>query len=95
MALVLRSVFMDPVVDEFLRAEAYSQHKSKNDLIRSYLVLGIKAVNEGVYPMIQEAGGGAYAGANSAATAPLDALVSDRVDRNIAPDLWPPRRRDG
>lgn len=95
MTLVLRSVFMDPVVDEFLRAKAFREGTSKNDLIRRYLVLGIKAVAEGAYPMIEETGEGAYAGAETAPAAPLDALVISRDNRNVPPDFWPVGGKNG
>lgn len=42
--LVLRTVYVDPDVDEQLRAEALNEKVSKADLFRKYLVTGIKAV---------------------------------------------------
>lgn len=42
--LVLRTVYVDPEVDDQLRDEALSKRVSKADLFRKYLVTGIKAV---------------------------------------------------
>ena len=43
--LVLRTVYVDPDVDDQLRDEALVEGVSKADLFRKYLVTGIKAVN--------------------------------------------------
>jgi len=42
--LVLRTVYVDPDVDDQLRDEALAAGVSKADLFRKYLVTGIKAV---------------------------------------------------
>lgn len=42
--LVLRTVYVDPDVDDQLRDEASTKKVSKADLFRKYLVTGIKAV---------------------------------------------------
>ena len=42
--LVLRTVYVDPDVDDQLREQAFTQRVSKADLFRRYLVTGIKAV---------------------------------------------------
>lgn len=39
--LVLRTVFVDPKVDDKLRVEAFDSRTSKNDLTRLYLRLGL------------------------------------------------------
>ena len=41
--LVLRTVYLSPTVDDELRDKAYSSRKSKNDLIRMYIEMGMKA----------------------------------------------------
>lgn len=37
---ILRSVYLEPELDSFLRHQAFTQNISKNDLIRRYLALG-------------------------------------------------------
>lgn len=41
--LVLRTVYVDPDVDDQLRDEALEKHVSKAELFRKYLVTGVKA----------------------------------------------------
>lgn len=41
--LVLRTVYIDPEVDDELRNEAFAGRTSKNDLFRKYLRLGMQA----------------------------------------------------
>lgn len=36
--LVLRTVYLPRDLDDWLRREAFEQHKSKNEIIRSYLL---------------------------------------------------------
>jgi hypothetical protein len=43
--LVLRTVYVDPDVDDQLRDEALEKHVSKAELFRKYLVTGIKAAS--------------------------------------------------
>jgi hypothetical protein len=46
--LVLRTVYIDPEVDDKLRNEAFARRTSKNDLFRNYLRLGMqKALEDG------------------------------------------------
>lgn len=40
---VLRSVYLEPEIDNFLREQAFNLALSKNDLIRHYVVAGAKA----------------------------------------------------
>jgi len=40
--LVLRTVYIDPEVDDLLRNEAFAGRTSKNDLFRKYLRLGMQ-----------------------------------------------------
>jgi len=48
---VLRSVYLRPEVDDYLREQAFTNRVSKNDLIRKYLELGVKvALDNGVFP---------------------------------------------
>lgn len=44
--LVLRTVYIDPDVDDALRNEAFEGRTSKNDLIRKYLKLGMERATE-------------------------------------------------
>lgn len=44
--LVLRTVYISPEVDDKLRTQAYEERKSKNDLIRRYIDLGMKAARQ-------------------------------------------------
>ena len=44
--LVLRTVYISPEVDDKLRAQAFEERKSKNDLIRRYIDLGMKAARQ-------------------------------------------------
>lgn len=44
--LVLRTVYISPDVDDELRQQAFAKRTSKNDLIRRYLELGMKAAQE-------------------------------------------------
>lgn len=47
--LVLRTVYIEPTIDEQLRTMAFDNRTSKNDLIRDFIKLGIKAARtEGV-----------------------------------------------
>jgi hypothetical protein len=39
--LVLRTMYIDPEVDDELRTEAFDSRTSKNDLLRKYLRLGM------------------------------------------------------
>ena len=41
--LVLRTVYIDPEVDDQLRRQAVDQHVSKAELFRRYLAKGVKA----------------------------------------------------
>lgn len=40
--LVLRTMYIDPEVDDELRTEAFDSRTSKNDLLRQYLKLGME-----------------------------------------------------
>jgi hypothetical protein len=40
--MVLRTVYISPELDDVLRKKAFADRTSKNDLIRKYLVLGLK-----------------------------------------------------
>ena len=44
--LVLRTVYIDPEVDDLLRNEAFAGRTSKNDLFRKYLSLGMEAARK-------------------------------------------------
>lgn len=41
--LVLRTIFIDPALDDLLRVEAFDARLPKNDLIRYYLSIGMTA----------------------------------------------------
>lgn len=45
--LVLRTMYIDPDVDDQLRTEAFDNRTSKNDLLRKYLRLGMEAAKHG------------------------------------------------
>ncbi|MGH8782721.1 hypothetical protein [Paraburkholderia sp.] len=45
--LVLRTVYMDPDIDDELRDEAYAGRRSKNDLVRMYIKMGMEAAKLG------------------------------------------------
>lgn len=44
--LVLRTVYIDAEVDDQLRNEAFAGRTSKNDLVRKYLMLGMKLAQQ-------------------------------------------------
>lgn len=46
--LVLRTMYIDPDVDNELRTEAFDSRTSKNDLLRKYLRMGMDAAKAGV-----------------------------------------------
>jgi hypothetical protein len=48
--LVLRSMYIEPEIDDMLRNEAFNSRTSKNDLIRKYLQLGIEAARKAAAP---------------------------------------------
>ena len=48
--LVLRTVYIDPEVDDLLRNEAFAGRTSKNDLFRKYLSLGMEAARKASKP---------------------------------------------
>jgi hypothetical protein len=45
-SLVLRTVYLSPDLDDKLRFEAFDKRKSKNELIRQYIELGMKTAAE-------------------------------------------------
>jgi hypothetical protein len=52
--LVLRTVYIDPEVDDLLRNEAFAGRTSKNDLFRKYLSLGMEAARKASKPAVQD-----------------------------------------
>ncbi|MCP2091985.1 UNVERIFIED_ORG: hypothetical protein J2Y81_008091 [Paraburkholderia sediminicola] len=48
--LVLRTVYMDPDIDDKLRDQAYAGRRSKNDLVRMYIKMGMEAAALGAAP---------------------------------------------
>lgn len=46
-ALVLRTVHMDPKLDDKLRVQAFDKRTSKNDLMRRYVRIGMNTAAEG------------------------------------------------
>lgn len=50
--LVLRTVYIDPDVDDALRNEAFEGKTSKNDLIRKYLKLGMQQSAANAAPLL-------------------------------------------
>jgi hypothetical protein len=56
--LVLRTMYIDPDVDDELRTEAFDSRTSKNDLLRKYLRLGMEAAKkDAVHKDAVKAGG--------------------------------------
>lgn len=51
---VLRTLYIDPKLDERLKREAYVANISKNELIRKYLEIGISSVDEGGHPQVSK-----------------------------------------
>ncbi len=49
--LVLRTVYISPELDDLLRVQAFTNRTSKGDLIRKYLVEGIRAVAQAGTPV--------------------------------------------
>ena len=43
--LILRTVYLNPEVDNKLKMQAFDQGKSKNDLIRRYIDLGMRVAD--------------------------------------------------
>jgi hypothetical protein len=54
-AKVLRSVFLDPQMDEILRQVAFRRNTSKGDLIRTYVERGLDADRETLLPKTEAA----------------------------------------
>lgn len=52
---VLRSVFLDPQMDEILRQVAFRRNTSKGDLIRTYVERGLEADRETLLPQREAA----------------------------------------
>jgi len=52
-AKVLRSVFLDPQMDEILRQMAYRRNTSKGDLIRTYVERGLNADSDTLLPQAE------------------------------------------
>lgn len=52
--LVLRTVYIDPEVDDLLRNEAFAGRTSKNDLFRKYLSLGMEAARKAAKPPVPD-----------------------------------------
>jgi hypothetical protein len=50
--LVLRSMYIEPEIDDMLRNEAFNSRTSKNDLLRKYLSLGIQAAKDAASPAV-------------------------------------------
>lgn len=48
--LVLRTVYIDALVDDKLRVEAYDSRTSKNDLYRKYVELGMRVRDQQAAP---------------------------------------------
>lgn len=48
--LILRTVYLSPELDDRLRVEAFANRISKNELIRKYIDLGMKAA--GAAPLV-------------------------------------------
>ena len=69
---VLRTIYIDPRLDERLKSEAFSANISKNELIRRYLEVGISAVDTGKEPPVTKR----VRGVNNAAFTPSKESVA-------------------
>ena len=61
--LVLRTVYIDPQVDDALRDEAFVGRTSKNDLFRKYLMLGMQAAKSANSLALKKSAGSSVAAA--------------------------------
>lgn len=75
--LVLRTVYVDPDVDDQLRDEALDKQVSKADLFRTYLVAGIKAVKS--HPDLLEGVDSRGASALVLRTVHMDPKLDDKL----------------
>lgn len=74
--LVLRTMYIDPDVDDQLRTEAFDSRTSKNDLLRRYLRLGMEVAKARKMS----------AGAGATATATADLEVKKPPVKKAGPD---------
>lgn len=90
---VLRSVFMDPVVDEYLRAEGFRRGASKNELIRRYILEGMRAVERSGKELdLTTPEQAPYSTDDERAVGSLKSLFEARQSRTSAPIAEPPER---
>ena len=72
---VLRTLYIDPSLDERLKREAYVANVSKNELIRKYLEIGISSVDHGNHPPVSKK----VIGFNATDASPSDASVAAAI----------------
>lgn len=77
--LVLRTMYIDPDVDDQLRTEAFDSRTSKNDLLRRYLRLGMEAARNASADKV------AKTVAPRQKPAPATAKTGDRSKKTSAP----------
>lgn len=88
---VLRSVFMDPVVDEYLRAEGFRRGVSKNELIRRYILEGMRAVERSGQDLdLSTPEQAPYSADDERAVGALKNLFQVRQHRTSFPSYEPP-----
>jgi hypothetical protein len=81
--LVLRTVYIDPDVDDALRNQAFEQRKSKNDLMRHYIKLGMRMA-AGAVPTVSGAYVPAVAAKRSAAAKKAPVKAAAKAHRPAA-----------
>lgn len=85
---VLRTLYIDPILDERLKREAYVANISKNELIRKYLEIGISSVDSGRHPRVSNP----VPGFNDSDASPLassvahDVTLLRKVGRSVSAD---------
>jgi len=83
--LVLRTVYIDPDIDDQLRNQAFAGRTSKNDLFRKYLLLGMQAAHRGADIGIAVGQGPVKAAATRGTSARLAKASAKPVTANVAP----------
>jgi len=83
--LVLRTVYIDPDIDDELRNQAFAGRTSKNDLFRKYLLLGMQTAHKGADIGLAIGQGPVKSAAARGASARLTKASAKPVTVNVAP----------